>query len=153
NRHSTAWGGPRPSARTGLAPPGHSTVSSRSIPRAPTVARPGSGGPRWRSRPTTSRRPSPASRPWRPSRLPRPTPKDFCSRSDAPTWQAAALLEAGKVYERLAQWVDAAETYERLRTKFPGDPSAEEAKSLLEGVRKRLASQDGAAKTADAGKR
>ena len=26
---------------------------------------------------------------------------------DAPLWQAAALLEAGKVYERLAQWGDA----------------------------------------------
>ena len=33
---------------------------------------------------------------------------------DAPRWQAAALLEAGKVYERLDQWADAAETYERL---------------------------------------
>ena len=29
---------------------------------------------------------------------------------DAPRWQAAALLEAGKVYERLDQWADAAET-------------------------------------------
>ena len=38
---------------------------------------------------------------------------------DAPRWQAAALLEAGKVYERLDQWADAAETYERLLTKFP----------------------------------
>ena len=38
---------------------------------------------------------------------------------DAPRWQAAALLEAGKVYERLDQWADAAETYERLLSKFP----------------------------------
>jgi TolA-binding protein len=70
---------------------------------------------------------------------------------DAPTWQATALLELGKVYERLDQWADAAETYERLRAKFPEDPNAAEARSLLEGVRKRLASQDGPAKTADAG--
>jgi TolA-binding protein len=70
---------------------------------------------------------------------------------DAPSWQAAALLEAGKVYEHLDQWADAAETYERLRAKFPEDPNAAEARSLLEGVRKRLASRDGRAKTADAG--
>ena len=48
---------------------------------------------------------------------------------DAPSWQAAALLEAGKVHERLDQWADAAETYEKLRDKFPKDPSAAEAKS------------------------
>lgn len=70
---------------------------------------------------------------------------------DAPPWQAAALLEAGKVYERLEQWADAAETYESLRAKFPKDPNAAAARSLLEGVRRRLASQGGAAKTADAG--
>src|SRR5262249_39672030 len=34
-------------------------------------------------------------------------------------WRAAALLEAGKVYEQLARWADAAETYERLCAKFP----------------------------------
>ncbi len=38
---------------------------------------------------------------------------------DCPTWQAAALLEAGKVHEQLAQWNEAAETYERLRRSFP----------------------------------
>ncbi len=43
---------------------------------------------------------------------------------DAPRWQAAALLEAGKVYERLDQWADAAETYRRLVDKFPQDPDA-----------------------------
>jgi len=71
---------------------------------------------------------------------------------DAPQWQAAALLEAGKVYERLAQWPDAAETYERLRSRFPEDPNAAEARSLLEGVRKHLAGQDDTTRTADAGK-
>jgi len=47
---------------------------------------------------------------------------------DAPRWQAASLLEAGKVYERLDQWADAAETYERLLTKFPNEPAAAEAR-------------------------
>lgn len=56
---------------------------------------------------------------------------------DAPQWQAAALLEAGKVYEELAQWADAAETYERLCSKFPDDPNTKQAKSKLELVRKR----------------
>ena len=37
----------------------------------------------------------------------------------SPRWQAAALMEAGKVYERLDQWADAAESYERLLTRFP----------------------------------
>ncbi|HEV3164192.1 MAG TPA: tetratricopeptide repeat protein, partial [Isosphaeraceae bacterium] len=62
---------------------------------------------------------------------------------DAPVWQAAALLEAGKVYERLAQWADAAEMYKRilsprrkLREKFPNDPNAAEAARRLEEVQK-----------------
>jgi TolA-binding protein len=45
----------------------------------------------------------------------------------APRWQAAALLEAGKVYERLDQWADAAETYGRLLARFPTEASASEA--------------------------
>jgi TolA-binding protein len=56
---------------------------------------------------------------------------------DAPRWQAAALLEAGKVYERLAQWGDAAETYERLRSRFPDDPHIPEANTRLMTIRKR----------------
>ena len=44
----------------------------------------------------------------------------------APRWQAAALLEAGKVYERLDQWADAAETYERLVARFPKEAPASE---------------------------
>ena len=47
---------------------------------------------------------------------------------DAPRWQAAALLEAGKVYERLDQWADAAETYGRLLARFPKEAPASEAK-------------------------
>ena len=54
---------------------------------------------------------------------------------DAPAWQAAALLETGKAYEQLTQWADAAETYERLRAKFPEDPSAREAAPRLEAAK------------------
>ncbi len=50
----------------------------------------------------------------------------------APRWQAAALLEAGKVYERLNQWADAAETYERLVSKFPKDRDAATARNRRE---------------------
>jgi cellulose synthase operon protein C len=71
----------------------------------------------------------------------------------APLWQAAALLEAGKVYERLAQWADAAEEYKRLREKFPDDPSAAEAKPLLDAVQKHLAESSANATTTDAGNR
>jgi TolA-binding protein len=56
---------------------------------------------------------------------------------NAPTWQAAALLEAGKVYERLDQWDAAAEIYKKLREKFPGDPNAATAAQRLEDIRKR----------------
>jgi TolA-binding protein len=55
---------------------------------------------------------------------------------DAPRWQAAALLEAGKVYERLAQWADAIQTYESLCSRFPNDPRAPEARDRLGAVRK-----------------
>jgi len=56
---------------------------------------------------------------------------------DAPTWQAGALLEAGKVHEQLGQWAEAAETYERLRSRFPADPNAARAQDRLEAARKR----------------
>jgi cellulose synthase operon protein C len=58
---------------------------------------------------------------------------------NAPHWQAVALLEAGKVYERLDQWTDAAETYERLCTKFPKDPSANEAGTRRDAAKRRTA--------------
>ncbi len=62
---------------------------------------------------------------------------------DAPRWQAAALLEAGKVYERLDQWADAAETYERLLSRFPKEPSAAEARDRLATARPRAAATNG----------
>jgi TolA-binding protein len=55
---------------------------------------------------------------------------------DAPRWQAAALLEAGKVDERLGQWTDAVETYQRLCTRFPKDPRVAEANARLVEARK-----------------
>src|SRR5262245_31051640 len=58
---------------------------------------------------------------------------------DAPRWQAAALLEAGKAYERLDQWADAAETYNRLVARFPQDPDAPTARSRAEAARQRTA--------------
>ena len=54
---------------------------------------------------------------------------------DAPTWQAAALLETGKAYEQLAQWADAAESYQRMQIDFAGDPSTTEAKSRLDALK------------------
>ncbi|AMV37577.1 tetratricopeptide repeat protein [Planctomyces sp. SH-PL62] len=54
--------------------------------------------------------------------------------NNAPRRQAAALLEAGKVYERLARWSEAAETYERLTIRFPEDPCAAEAGKRREAV-------------------
>jgi cellulose synthase operon protein C len=58
---------------------------------------------------------------------------------DTPKWQAAALLEAGKVYERLDQWADAAETYERLLARFPKEAPASEAKSRRAAASSRAA--------------
>ena len=59
---------------------------------------------------------------------------------NAPHWQAAALLEAGKVYERLDQWADAAETYERLLVRFPGDPGAATARARRDDAKRRASS-------------
>jgi TolA-binding protein len=54
----------------------------------------------------------------------------------APHWQAAALLEVGKVYERLDQWAEAAETYEGLISRFPKDPGAVTARTRAEAARR-----------------
>jgi TolA-binding protein len=60
---------------------------------------------------------------------------------NAPHWQAAALLEAGKVYERLDQWADAAETYERLLARFPTDPGAATARTRRDDANRRVSSK------------
>jgi TolA-binding protein len=66
---------------------------------------------------------------------------------DAPRWQAAALLEAGKVYERLDQWADAAETYERLLSRFPHDPAAPEARQRKAAASRRAVATQSAKKS------
>lgn len=68
---------------------------------------------------------------------------------DAPKWQALALLEAGKVYEQLDRWTEAAEIYEKLRSTFPADPTAEEATRRLDAARRHAAGGTGDA-TAEA---
>ncbi len=66
---------------------------------------------------------------------------------DAPRWQAAALLEAGKVQERLLQWSDAVETYESLCSRFRQDLADAKAKHFaeanarLEAARKRISAR------------
>jgi TolA-binding protein len=62
---------------------------------------------------------------------------------DAPRWQAAAMLEAGKVYERLDQWAEAADIYKKLGSKFPNDPAAAEAARRLSAARKHLGGDPG----------
>ena len=62
---------------------------------------------------------------------------------DAPEWQAIALLEAGKVHEKLGQWKEAAESYEKLRARFPADRNAEVAGHRLEAARSRIAGPTG----------
>jgi cellulose synthase operon protein C len=69
---------------------------------------------------------------------------------NAPRWQAAALLEAGKVYERLDQWADAAEMYDRLVARFPEDPDAATARTRGESARKRAANRPQAPRSASA---
>ena len=58
---------------------------------------------------------------------------------NAPEWQAVALLEAGKVHEKLDQWPEAVDSYEKLLARFPDDRNAAEAGRLLDSARKRVA--------------
>lgn len=57
---------------------------------------------------------------------------------DAPAHQAAALLEAGKISEKLDRLQDAADFYQKLATEFPDDPNAAVAADHLAAVRTRL---------------
>ncbi len=52
-----------------------------------------------------------------------------------PEWQAAALLEAGKVYEQLSRWTDAVDVYEKILAKFPMDARIADVKSRLEAAK------------------
>ena len=65
------------------------------------------------------------------------------SYNDAPKWQANALLEAGKVYEQLDRWADAADIYEKLRSDFPDQPAALEADRRLSTARRRASDGPG----------
>lgn len=62
---------------------------------------------------------------------------------DAPKWRAAALLEVGKIYERLEQWSEAAHYFQMLITDLPADPHAAEAKVHLQTALDRSKSPNG----------
>ncbi|CAN5600933.1 hypothetical protein BH23PLA1_BH23PLA1_13180 [soil metagenome] len=62
---------------------------------------------------------------------------------DAPRWQSLALLEAGKVYEELDQWADAADIYEKLRSDFPDEPATAEGNRRLTTARERASTRPG----------
>ncbi|WP_158633311.1 tetratricopeptide repeat protein [Tautonia sociabilis] len=64
------------------------------------------------------------------------------SYNDARKWQALSLLEAGKAFEQLDRWADAADLYEELRSQFPDEPASEEAARRLAVARRRAS--DGA---------
>ncbi len=48
-----------------------------------------------------------------------------------PEWQAAALLEAGKVYEALGRWTEAVDVYEKILASFPADLRIDQVKTRL----------------------
>jgi TolA-binding protein len=58
-----------------------------------------------------------------------------------PRWQAAALLQAGKCYEQMGGWNDAAETYGRLLKLYPQTDFAGEARERLQSVESRTAAR------------
>ena len=61
---------------------------------------------------------------------------------NAPRWQAAARLEAGKVHEKLGQWKEAVEVYEKLQAlqaQLPQDPSIAEGGRRLAAARRNAA--------------
>jgi len=58
---------------------------------------------------------------------------------DFPTWQTAALLQAGKCHEMLGEWKQAADEYARLIAEYPGTDFVEEASNRLKAAKRRLA--------------
>lgn len=56
-----------------------------------------------------------------------------------PTWQSAALLQAGKCQENLERWSDAAATYARIVQQYPDSAVRREADNRLQVVRDRTA--------------
>jgi TolA-binding protein len=55
-----------------------------------------------------------------------------------PTWQAGALLQAGKCHELLGEWKEAVELYQRLLTVYPNTPFTEEAQRRVKAARLRV---------------
>jgi len=58
---------------------------------------------------------------------------------DYSTWQAAALMQAGKCHEMLGEWKQAADEYARLIADYPDTDFVEEARERLEAAQQRLA--------------
>jgi TolA-binding protein len=55
-----------------------------------------------------------------------------------PTWQAAALLQAGKCQEHLGQWKQAAELYDRLVKEYSSSSFVDEAERRLKSAQERV---------------
>jgi len=58
-----------------------------------------------------------------------------------PTWQAGALLQAGKCHELLGQWKDAVEVYDRLLKVYPQTTFTDEARRRLQAARQHAGDQ------------
>jgi TolA-binding protein len=56
----------------------------------------------------------------------------------APEWQAAALFEAGKVYEILKRWTDAVDVYQKIQKNFPKDSRIAEVEKRLNEAKKNV---------------
>ncbi len=54
---------------------------------------------------------------------------------DFPQWEALALLQAGKCYEKLEQFEEAADLYRRMIARFPEDRYTDDAKNRLERLK------------------
>jgi len=58
---------------------------------------------------------------------------------DYPTWQSAALLQAGKCHELLGEWKKAGEAYQRIVEHYPQTEFADDATGRLRKMRSRVA--------------
>ena len=54
-----------------------------------------------------------------------------------PTWQAGALLQAGKCHQRLGEAKQAAELYRQILKNYSKTPFAEQAATLLSAMEKK----------------
>jgi len=58
---------------------------------------------------------------------------------DYPTWQSAALLQAGKCHELLGEWKKAGEAYRRIVEHYPQTEFVDDATGRLKKIRSRVA--------------